>query len=149
MQKFFSKVAFILLLENNLGKTRTVEAYCLNFDLKCLPPCVVHFSRICWVWLEVYKRIWNIPCFKCHRTDHSRASKHLLSTFPVYLFSLPKKGCLLGEQSQTILAAWYHVKGLWEVFTVQPVDSLQASEHLDNTDTYVLEFKTVTCCCSY
>lgn len=41
--------AFILIFENSLGKMRTVKAYCLNVDLKHVFPCVVHFSRTCWV----------------------------------------------------------------------------------------------------
>lgn len=104
----FSKVArcIYLFLENKLGMTRTVKAYCLNIDLKHVFPGVVHFSRIRWFWLEVNERIWKIPFFKCHSTDQSHTLKHLLSTFPVCLFSLPKKGCLLGEQSQAILTAW-------------------------------------------
>lgn len=108
MWKFLVRLhdVFILFLENKLGMKRTVKAYCLNIDLKHIFPGVVHFSRIRWFWLEINERIWQIPFFKCHSTDHSHTLKHLLPTFPVCLFSLPKKGCLLGEQSQAILTAW-------------------------------------------
>lgn len=86
--------------------TRTAKAYCLSINLKSIFPCVVHFSRICWFWLEVNKNIWKIPFFKCHSTDRSNTPKYLLSIFPVCLFFLPRKGCLLGKQSQAKLTAW-------------------------------------------
>lgn len=124
---------------------RTVKAYCLNVDLKCIVPRVSHFFITYWFYLEVIKRIWKIPFFKCPSTDHSHtfiSQLHWLSAL----------------HSQKRLPAWRavsghtdslnNVKGWQEVLTLQTVDSLRQMNNLTML-IHVPEVKALTCCCSH